>query len=132
MKHFVRVMLLTLGWGLCAVIVSVLASHHAAAAAPGAPATAVDVENTPTVNAHITNTSVPVTGSVNAAVTGTVSIGKGIAVLNLNSIAEPAPLSYAKNSSALTSSRTLCLPRTQAPQRLKRVNELRSHVLSGT
>lgn len=61
MKHFGRFMLLTLGLGLFAFVLSSLPSHPAAAA-PGGPG--VTVLNTP----------LPVTGNVNAAVSGAVSI----------------------------------------------------------
>jgi hypothetical protein len=71
-KHYGRIMLLTLSLGLFAVVMSSVPSHPTSAAATP-PAINVDVVNTPTVNAHITNTSIPVTGSVNTTVTGTVN-----------------------------------------------------------
>ena len=73
MKHYGRIMLLTLGLGLFAVVLLSIPRHPVAAAATP-PAIPVNVENTPSVNAHITNSSIPVTGSVNAAVAGTVGV----------------------------------------------------------
>jgi hypothetical protein len=59
MKHFGRPMLLTLCLGLFAVVLSFYPSHHSAGAPAGPGVT-------------VLNTPLPVTGSVNAAVTGTV------------------------------------------------------------
>src|SRR5580658_7241934 len=61
MKHFVNLRILTLGSGLFAVVLSSLPTHPAAAAPGDAPSLPVKVTNTP----------LPVQGSVNAAVTGT-------------------------------------------------------------
>jgi hypothetical protein len=71
-KQFSKFMFLVLGFGLLAAILSSFPVHRVAAAVEP-PAINVDVVNTPSVNAHVTNTSLPVTGSVNAAVTGTVN-----------------------------------------------------------
>jgi len=62
MKHFARLMLLTLGLGVVAVVVSSFPRHTAAAAS-----------DPPSLPVRVTNTPLPVTGSVNAAVTGTVN-----------------------------------------------------------
>lgn len=62
MKQFGRLMLLTLGFGLFAVVLSSLPNHPAAAA----PNQAVTVVNT-------SANPVPVAGSVNATLTGTVN-----------------------------------------------------------
>jgi hypothetical protein len=61
MKHFAKLMLLTLGIGVVAVVVSSFPRHTAAAASD------------PSLPVKVTNTPLPVTGSVNAAVTGTVN-----------------------------------------------------------
>ena len=61
MKHFAKLMLLTLGIGVVAVVVSSFPRHTAAAATD------------PSLPVKVTNTPLPVTGSVNAAVTGTVN-----------------------------------------------------------
>ena len=62
MKHFAKLMLLTLGIGVVAVVVSSFPRHTAAAAV-----------DPPSLPVKVTNTPLPVTGSVNAAVTGTVN-----------------------------------------------------------
>jgi len=80
MKHLAKLMLLTLGIGVVAVVLLSLPRHTAAAAGdpPSLPVNVtntpnVHVTNTPSVNANITNAAVPVTGSVTAVVTGTVN-----------------------------------------------------------
>lgn len=62
MKHFVRLAILTLALGLFAAVLSSLPSHPAAAG--GDP---------PSLPVKVTNTPLPVQGSVNAAVTGNVN-----------------------------------------------------------
>ena len=62
MKHFAQLAILTLGLGLFAAVLSSL-PNHPAAAAPGDP---------PSLPVKVTNTPLPVQGSVNAAVSGTV------------------------------------------------------------
>ena len=83
MKNLSRPMFLTLGLGLFALVLSFHPSNHAAAAPVGP---SVTVLNTPlpvtgsvnaavsgTVNANITNASLPVMGAV--SITGTPSVG---------------------------------------------------------
>jgi len=65
MKHIARLMLLTLSVGVVAVVLSSLPRHTAAAAS--------DPPSPPSLPVKVTNTPLPVTGSVNAAVTGTVA-----------------------------------------------------------
>jgi hypothetical protein len=80
MKHFARIILLTLSLGLAAIALSFY-SNHPASAAGG-----------PTVT--VTPLPLPVTGSVNAAVTGTVGVTGGpVAVSNvLDASSNPIPV----------------------------------------
>ncbi len=109
MVRFGRIILLTLGLGLTAVALSFF-PRHPVAAAPDPPAIPVNVENTPTVNAHITNASVPVTGSVNAAVTGAVSI-TGTPMVEVTSL---PPITTA-GSVTVSNTPTSAIPVVQAP-----------------
>ena len=60
MQYFARVLLLTAGLGVFAIALSIYPSHPAIASVPGDP---------PSVPVKVTNTPLPVTGNVNAAVT---------------------------------------------------------------
>lgn len=85
MKHFAKLMLSTLGIGVVAIVLFSL-PRHTAAASSGPPAALVTVTNTP----------LPVTGSVNAAVTGTVGITGTVPV----SVPNPLPVQPVKQSTA--------------------------------
>src|SRR5271154_7123143 len=82
MKHFARIVLLTLSLGLAAIALSFYPSHPASAAGG------------PTVTVTVTPLPLPVTGSVNAAVTGTVGVTGGpVAVSNvLDASSNPIPV----------------------------------------
>jgi hypothetical protein len=111
MKHFGKLMLLTLGLGLFAVVLSSLPSHPTAAAAGPAVtvlntplpvqgtvaaqqsgvwnvnaaqsgAWSVGINNTPGVNANITNGSIPVTGTVAVSSLPSVTLGGSVNVGN--------------------------------------------------
>jgi hypothetical protein len=96
MKHFGRLMLLTLGLGLCAVVMSSFPSHPAAAA-PGPGVTVLNtplpvtgtvaVNNFPAFPATLTGTTVPVSGTLNA--TATLAPGSSVSVANTPTNAIP-------------------------------------------
>jgi hypothetical protein len=84
MKYFARIILLTLGLGLSAIALSFYPSHLAVAG-PSVSGTVnaiqsgawnVGINNTPNVNANISNASVPVTGTV--AVSNTPNVNANI------------------------------------------------------
>jgi len=95
MKRLAKLMLLTLGIGVVAVVLLSLPRHTAAAASdpPALPALPVTVTNTPnvdvtnTANVHVTNTP-----NVNATVTGTVGIN-GTPTVNVAS-APPVSVTF--------------------------------------
>jgi hypothetical protein len=94
MKHFARLMLLTLGIGVVAVVLSFL-PRRTAAAAPNPPAIPVNVENTP--NVHVTNTP-----NVNATISGSPSFAatqSGIWNVGItNTAASPVPVQSANQA----------------------------------
>ena len=101
MKHFGRLILATLGLGLFAIVVLSL-PNHPAAAGNGAPVTVlntplpvqgtvaaqqsgawnVGINNTPNVNANISNASVPVSGTVAVSSLPSVNLGGSVTVGN--------------------------------------------------
>jgi hypothetical protein len=120
MKHFGKLMLLTLGLGLFAVVLSSLPSHPAVAAAGGPPPTTVivtpnplpvtgsvnaavtgtvGITGTPSVNAAITNASVPVTGTVAVSSLPSISLGGSVTVGNTS--ANPVITQAADNPALL-------------------------------